>query len=272
MSVVIIDGIDKIGKSTIAELYAQQGYEVIHMSAPDKKFNDPKYTGPTYFDEMVSMYSSLTGDVVFDRSIYGEMVWPRVYRRRPQLLEPDINYLKDIENDLGVRRILLIDSDREAHWNRCVEHNEPLTREQFDRAYSLYATMADKYEFEVYTFQDLYKELSGKEFGATTTSTPEVEQAPILVTSAPIVKSTLTTTTLSPIDRLAEANAINDILAKRIIVRKGAAFERIEKEIREFLTSKMGKLLGNPVDEFSPEEIKILKVMAQRLKDKQGSK
>jgi dephospho-CoA kinase len=134
MSLIITEGVDKIGKSTIASLYSDLGYEVVHMSAPDKKFNDPKYIGPTYFDEMVEMYQNISGDVFFDRSIYGETIWPRVYKRRPQLLEPDINYLRDLENELGVRRILLVDEDVEAHWARCVKNKEPLTREQFDKA------------------------------------------------------------------------------------------------------------------------------------------
>ena len=52
MSLICLEGLDKTGKSTIAALYADLGYATIHMSAPDKKFNDPKYIGATYFDEM----------------------------------------------------------------------------------------------------------------------------------------------------------------------------------------------------------------------------
>ena len=282
MGIVSIEGIDKTGKSVIAALYEDLGYQVIHMSAPDKKFNDPKYVGSTYYDEMLKMYEELSGDVVFDRTIYGETIWPKIYKRRPQLIEPDIDSLRDMENELGVRRILLIDEDVEAHWARCVKHNEPLTREQFNKAYSLYYEMAAKYDFEVLTMPALYLELSGTEFGinkrAPILSKP-IEMKPIKKSVLPpsehkieVVRAPSFIADNDPKERLAEANAINSILAAPILKKKGDAFERIEGEIRGFLNSKLKKLMGTPSDDLTSEEIFVLKTMVQRMKDKGVSK
>jgi len=280
MSLICLEGLDKTGKSTIAALYADLGYATIHMSAPDKKFNDPKYIGATYFDEMVEMYQDISGDVIFDRTIYGETVWPRVYKRRPQLLEPDINYLRDIENELGVRRILLVDEDVEAHWARCVKNNEPLTREQFDKAYALYYDMAAKYDFEVLTMPSLYLELTGTEFGAKRfVADKPIElkpiKKPVVIPSETKIEVVRTQNFVSdndPKERLAEANAINSILAAPILKKKGDAFERIENEIRAFLNGKLKKLMGTPSDDLTSEEIFVLKTMVQRMKDKGANK
>jgi dephospho-CoA kinase len=281
MSLICLEGVDKTGKSTIASLYSDLGYTVVHMSAPDKKYNDPKYIGPTYFDEMVEMYEGFThGDFLCDRTIYGETIWSKVYKRRPQLLEPDINFLRDMENELGVRRILLVDEDVEAHWNRCVKNKEPLTREQFDKAYALYYDMAAKYDFEVMTMPALYLELTGEEFVGANKKPLEIK--PIIplkkssvAVSEPkieVVRTQNFVTDNDPKERLAEANAINTILAAPILKKKGDAFERIENEIRTFLNGKLKKLMGTPSDDLTSEEIFVLKTMVQRMKDKGVSK
>lgn len=276
----IIEGLDRVGKTVISSILEEQNYIRIHFSAPDKKFNDPKYLGPTYFDEMVEMYQDISTNTVFDRSIYGETVWPRVYKRRPQLLEPDINYLRDLENELGARRILLVDEDVEAHWTRCVKNNEPLTREQFDKAYALYYDMAAKYDFEVLTMPALYLELTGSEFGAKSpVADKPIElkpiKKPVVIPSETKIEVVRTQNFVSdndPKERLAEANAINSILAAPILKKKGDAFERIENEIRAFLNGKLKKLMGTPSDDLTSEEIFVLKTMVQRMKDKGANK
>ena len=85
---LILEGIDRTGKSTVAKYYKAQGYEIVHLGAPDKKYTEPGYEGPSYFDDMYKMYSSYHGmDVVFDRSPYGELIWSAVYGREPLLTE-----------------------------------------------------------------------------------------------------------------------------------------------------------------------------------------
>jgi len=91
---IILEGLDRTGKSTVAELYKKQGYEVVHMSAPNKKYKEDGYAGPLYIDEVLDMYMQYDGqDVIFDRSPYGEAVWPHVYGRPPMLDEDDFEVL-----------------------------------------------------------------------------------------------------------------------------------------------------------------------------------
>src|ERR1700677_2946033 len=110
MAWIILEGLDRTGKSTVAELYKRSGYEVVHMSAPNKKYMEPGYTGPSYLDEIVDLYMRYAlRDVVFARSPYGEFIWPFVYGRKPQLNKDDIEILQDIEVQNMVERYLLYD-------------------------------------------------------------------------------------------------------------------------------------------------------------------
>jgi len=91
MAWIFIEGLDRTGKTTVSELYKKQGYEVVHFSAPSKKYKVAGYAGPSYIDDIMEMYLSLDGkDVVFDRSSYGELVWPKVYGREPELNLEDL--------------------------------------------------------------------------------------------------------------------------------------------------------------------------------------
>lgn len=276
MSWIILEGVDRVAKSSIANHYKSLGYEYHHFNAPDKKYNDPSYLGPSYFDDVLTLYTEFSGrNVVFDRSIWGEMVWPYVYKRRPQLLEADFIYLKDIERDNATQHILLVDSNRDAHWGRCVANNEPLTREQFDRAYTLYERLALAQSFEIKDSAAFYKELTSKTLGekAETTLAPEkIKTADIKESKKEVGPTTqLLFNPEDPIKKLEEANAINEILAGRILKKKGDVFERLEGEIRSFLDSKLRKILGTGAQsDLSNEEIQILKVFVQRIKDKEN--
>ena len=65
MAFVILEGIDRTGKSTVAEVYKEKGFEVVHMDAPDKKYAKDGYTGPSYLDDLVELFISYSGkDVV----------------------------------------------------------------------------------------------------------------------------------------------------------------------------------------------------------------
>ena len=277
---IILEGIDRSGKSTVAKYFQSKGFQYIHFAAPDKKYNDPTYLGASYFDDMVELYSNLTGqDVVFDRSVWGEMVWPYVYKRRPQLGDADLTYLRDLERDNGAQHYLLVDPDREAHWARCVANKEPLTRDQFDKAYVYYERMALTHGFEVKDTKAFYKELTGNELGKAVSDEPKIElmkpklaETPIEIAKKPQIKTTFLEPS-DPVRKLEEANAINDILSNRILKKKGDVFEIIESDIRGYLSNKLNKLLGSNVEtELSNEEIQVLKVFVQRIKEKEGAK
>ncbi len=272
MSWIICEGIDRSGKSTLAEKYKQKGYKIIHMSAPDKKYVQPGYTGPSFLDEMVELIAKYDGlDVFFDRSWYGEIsVWPHVYGRIPQLSNEDMEILIEFEEKNQVERLLLTDPNVEAHWQRCVANKEPLNKPQFNLAQILYAKMAEEYGFKVMNITDFVDIKNVKEDVSAAKEAPK--DSVVGDTTAPTVvavdlsKSGKTAEQL----KLEQANAINDVLSKRIIRNKGDEYDSIETEVRTFLNSKLGILLGIPSSavELTPDEIHILKTMAQRIKEK----
>jgi len=72
--------------------------------------------------------------------------------------------------------------------------------------------------------------------------------------------------------KLAEANAINEILTSRIVKKKGDHFDVIEEKIRYFLNNQLADLLGtgknNQFESFSKEEIEMLKAVVKRMREK----
>jgi thymidylate kinase len=279
---IIIEGIDKSGKSTVAELYREQGYEVVHMSAPDKKYQESGYSGPSYLDDLIDIYLNYNGrDVVFDRSPYGEAVWPHVYGREPLLSEDDIEVLQEFEDRNQTERILMVDLNTTAHWQRCVDNNEPLTNQQFRIANSMYTKLANKYNF-------VQKQLS--EFNVNKTKTKDtqltdnidseihkngsIDKMGKAITDNITPISTINKSSIqkdSGLERLEKANAISTILSKRLVKQRGESFDELEREITLFLKGRLDELLGGSkaqIPSLSESEIQVLKMLAQRFTEK----
>lgn len=274
MALVLLEGLDRTGKSTVASYFETLGFQIIHLSAPAKDM-----TSDAYMQEMSDLLSSAAiKDIVLDRTHYGELVWPQVYNRKPKLDEEQIEALREIEESVGVQRIWMTDNSIEAHWKRCVDNKEPLDKSQFTRARALFSSMAHKYNFEPVTLQAFIKkfpdaqEMVDKQTAASleaktntmkesdlTTSPTQVEiQVPIVSRKSPEQH------------KLEVANAVNDILSKRILKTKGSVYDDIENEVRAFLNSKLGKLLGGSSGETSlnSEEVRFYKEMYKRAIDK----
>ena len=244
------------------------------MSAPDKAMSQPGYTGLSYLDQMVEMLTGMAGkDVVLDRSHYGELVWPQVYGRKSLLDENDMEILREIEDTMDVTRILMHDPNSEAHWQRCVDNKEPLTKVQFVKARSLYSGMAEKYNFTRKVLKDFPDAVQSLPADSSPRQ-PVLEEKQDKVSSADAAaraqanNSNLT----KEQQKLDRANAINEILSKRLIKSKGPIYDDLERSIRHYLNGELGKIFGNsPVAGFSNEEIDILKFFCQKLKDKENS-
>ena len=264
MAWIIIEGVDRSGKSTAAEYYKESGYEVFHMSAPDKKYSEPGYTGPSYQDECMDTYMHFDGkDVVFDRSIYGEKVWADVYGRKSMLSIEDFEPLKEMEESNQTEYILMHDPDFDAHWQRCVDDKEPLNRGQFNMAVGLYERLQKGHSFiprELSFYADKLKEVEEPEAVEAEPSVTKVEKTP-------------TNKSIHQL-KLEEANAINNILNSRIVKKRGSAYDSLEKSIRSHLQSKLADLFGNETKNkgFTDKEVEILKVFIKRITDKQESK
>ncbi len=290
MAWIILEGIDRSGKSTVAELYKSQGYEVVHMTAPDKKYKSPGYTGPSYLDDMLEMYLQYDGqDICFDRSIYGEAVWPQVYGRDPMLSEEDIEVLQEFEERNNTMRILMVDPDAAGHWKRCVDNNEPLNAPQFRIASSLYNKMAHKYNFIPKQLSDFNDQLRKAEIATApnkqagnndAASTEGAKAQPIPKGTAPVNSGGSAGNELaanivqkvSGLDKLEKANAISAVLSKRLIKQRGEAFDELEREVSEFLKGRLDELLGEgkaKTPSLSDNEVQVLKLLAKRFLDKE---
>ncbi len=284
MALVLLEGLDRTGKSTVAAYFETLGFEKVHMSAPPKGT-----TGDQYLQQMVDLLSSAaTKDLVLDRTHYGELVWPQVYstpqKPRPALLsEEDFELLREIEDSVGVQRIWMTDDDLKAHWQRCVDNNEPLDKAQFTRARGLFSNMAQKYGFEKVTLQTFIKQFPDAQQLVDGNKAQALEEKTLQVANGVTTEITLPTTPndstsakyppgKSPEQhKLEVANAINEVLSKRILKSKGVVYDDIENELRHFLNTKLGKLLGGSSSNelsLTPEEVRFYKEMYKRAKDK----
>lgn len=271
MTWILLEGIDRSGKSTVSKTYESKGYKYIHFSAPDRKYYQPGYTGPSYLDDLIEMLIGLSGqDVVFDRSWYGETIWPYVYGRNPLITDEDIQVLLEIENQNDTIRILMQDPDVEAHWKRCFDNKEPMSRTQFNSAGQMYKTMADKYNFLTKSRDDMIPQEDLK----PTVQVPKLVETQADVHS--IIKQEQPVKLTPEQLKLQQANAINDVLSGRVVKKKGTEYDAIESRIREFLNGELARLLGTDKAQqlqslpFSSEEITLLKALASRVKDKRA--
>jgi len=258
VSLVILEGLDRTGKSSVAAHFVAKGFELIHQSAPPKGM-----TPDAFLEEQMQLVAQAAHkDIVFDRSFYGELVWPQIYGRESLLNDDGLEALRELEESVGVDRILMHDPNVEAHWKRCVDNNEPLTKLQFTKARAAFSAMADKYGFQRKTLQDFPEVLivpqESKAKAKTETERMVVPPAPKLTNEQM---------------KLETANAINEVLGKRIIKQKGPIFDKIENNLRTFLNTELGKILGtkmeNTVGQFTSEEVELLRFFCKRLKENQ---
>ncbi|MHA1676318.1 MAG: hypothetical protein ACTSU6_03990 [Candidatus Njordarchaeales archaeon] len=285
MAWILLEGLDRSGKSTVAEYYKEQEYEVVHMDAPHKKFSQTGYAGPSYLEEMVEMYNLYAGkDVVFDRTGYGELIWPEVFNRMPLLNDEDYEYLSQLEYNQDAVRYLMVPDDAEAHWKRCVANKEPINRIQFVQAGRLYDKLKNERGFErkqlsdfsemarkkkqtaknEKTSKDLSKKKKSLNRDAGNTSSSRSNSSSHLLD-----KSDENCSVLTMEQKLNKANAIRTVLGGKIIRKKDSAYENLEQDIRGFLNQKLEELFSEGItDNFTGDEITVLKSMAQRIMEK----
>jgi len=283
MTWIILEGLDRSGKSSVAEIYKKEGFEVVHMNAPNKVYFKQGYAGPSYLEEMIDIYSTYAGkDVLFDRSAYGELIWPEIYNRQALLASEDFEYLQQLEYNNDTVKILMYDENKDAHWQRCVDNKEPLTRHQFIHATRLYEEMAKIHNFEKKQLKDFARNTeSNREHKPNNTGQPTEKSNDRGTSMSGILRSSdgdadkdseLRGVAQSLLDKkLERANAIRDLLSAPIVKKKGGAFQQLEKDIKFFLEQQLENIFNEPKqDDFTNEEVKILKIYAQRIKEKLG--
>lgn len=148
---ILLEGLDKVGKSTVAEHFRQtKKFEYIHMTAPAKW-----HTRDSYFGEMLHVIALTAGkNVVIDRSWYGELVWPEIFNRPALLNSYDCHALSTICNSLHghVEKYYMHDPDHQAHLARIAKFKEPSY--DFNKARRLYEEACKAASFSKLTFQE----------------------------------------------------------------------------------------------------------------------
>jgi hypothetical protein len=280
---LLLEGLDRTGKSSVAEVYKAEGFEVIHLGAPNKKYFEPGYTGPSYVDELLDLLMKYDGkDVVFDRTWYGEFIWPYIYNRKPCVEEDDLELFEEYENKNSAQKIYMMDPNKDAHWQRIVDDKESLTRSQFVDANNRYGKIAHKFNFIPKTLGDFNEKLARNKSKDSNTvqqkesienrenETSNVDNATLHKSE---VKSISKKESNNPLqEKLEKANAINSILSKRIIKQKGDIFDSIEKDIKNFLDNKLSEIMGTEdkfkTNRFSDNEVQMLKTFCKQWENK----
>ena len=289
---IVIEGIDRTGKTSLVKELEKKGFRSIHFSAPDKKYYNPNYTGPSYAEDLAEMFVGFGNqDIVLDRSHYGETIWSSVYNRPAALNQDDINMLIPLEGP-NVVRILMHDPDINAHWQRCVENKEPLDQVQFSHARKMFHSLVDLYGFKVKSLHDvpqLVAEITGeKQLTKSVNSTSNIDDSVRVAVSgdserrdglvqaesisedaASLIKVKAHTMTPEQL-KLLQANAINDVMSSRIVKKKGDTYDILEDKIRIYLNTELALLLGtNKMNgSFSEEDVVILKALVNKVKEK----
>lgn len=276
MAWILLEGLDRSGKSTVAEMYKRKGFDVVHMEAPDKKYFQPGYSGPSYLEEVVNMYTIYDGkDVLFDRTIYGECIWPEIFNRQALLTDEDFEYLQRLEYNNDAVKILMYDQNTEAHWQRCVDNNEPINRLQFVQASRLYDKLAQKYNFDKRQLGDFSEEdsdgvdkpLTDIKNNGNPNDSGDIRQNSTRADS----KSDGNNSSETLDEKLERANAIRSLLKSSLIKKKGEVFNKLEQDIKLFLEKELEDIFTEKKQaEFTHEEILLLKGIANRLKEKTG--
>jgi thymidylate kinase len=93
MTIIILEGMDCVGKTTVARgLTANSRSVLMHAGAP---------IWPYWYDEYVAPLEGLVEqgyDIVCDRWHLGELVWPQLFGRRPLF---ELEHLQKIEMQLA---------------------------------------------------------------------------------------------------------------------------------------------------------------------------
>lgn len=89
---VVIEGVDKAGKSTLAErLKRELGWNVVHFGKP----------GPDPFLEYNTFLDNLTENLICDRFFLGELVYGPLLRKKQSITQKQIKIIESKCNRIG---------------------------------------------------------------------------------------------------------------------------------------------------------------------------
>jgi hypothetical protein len=276
---IFLEGMDKTGKSTIAQKFKEAGWTVIHESNP-LEFMKRDYIGPSYFEYFNQKLPFLSGqNVIFDRSFFTEdFGYPIIYNRKPLLENEDIHILQDdfVYSQNEFLKIYLEDTNEEAHWARCVEYKEPLTRPQFNTLRTLSKVAAQKWGFEITNLSSFQKSPIFKSLITPKEAKPAPEETKPTPTPAPIKpepKLDSYQINIDYVNKLEQGLLIHDLLNKRILP-KNSKYDTLEGKTKDFLYSLLKEEIFNDKsrEDFTKEEALVLKQFSKSMIEKAKEK
>lgn len=110
---VVIEGCDGTGKTTLARRLAEYyGVDLCHVTNRDSNTFD-------FYRELIGKE-----DIIWDRNVIGEMIYPKVFNRKGNLDYIDFDYLINRSREAGTKYIILTASD-DVIKNRLNTRGEP---------------------------------------------------------------------------------------------------------------------------------------------------
>ena len=119
MSIIILEGLDKCGKSSLASIIARNlACNILKCSAPTE---DP------YKEYVTKLLNNDDDNIIFDRFCYGELVYGPIYRGKSAI---DSNKLLNLELLLQARDSILIYCEASLDFikQKFIEDNETFTK------------------------------------------------------------------------------------------------------------------------------------------------
>lgn len=111
---IVIEGCDGTGKTSVAKILAEKyGCDIVHMTG-----NDPK-------DYEFYNQSLRKEQVVYDRNVLGEFVYPYVFGRQKEVQYSELNTLMHFRRSIGVHFFVLT-ANRETCKRRLIEKDEDI--------------------------------------------------------------------------------------------------------------------------------------------------
>lgn len=164
---IILEGTDGVGKSTVAKRLAAAGYVSVHAGPP---------TGTDWFDEYVAPVVDARDagvNLVMDRWHVGEMVWPRYFGRDSLFTDETFALCCSILGMLEVSLVLVVRSrtDTEFELRKIRGETESQIKESMWAAddFIKYAEIASAYmPVEIHTsktFMTSFAEIDPRPFG-----------------------------------------------------------------------------------------------------------
>ncbi|HWY36242.1 MAG TPA: hypothetical protein VNX68_16470 [Nitrosopumilaceae archaeon] len=137
--------------------------------------------------------------------------------------------------------------------------------------------MAHKYNFVPQQLKD-FKDVKAENIEQNSATDKQEEALKAgqtkIASIVPSINSGKQTQEETELEKLEKANAIRDVLSRRILKQKGGTFDQLEEDIKSHLKGQLSDIFKDRSSRvsLSSEEVTILKVFCQRLKEKEGKK